>query len=206
MAELYGDIEQVKGMLRPSESASFGGDADARLYALQGAVSLQLEDKTGRVFGGTATATARTVDGRSGYADPVLMLPYPVRSVTTVALIGDYAATLESTDWALWFTDSRGDSHALLRSRSNTWAPKDGVNRIVVTAVWCDTANGGEVPDDVTYAANYCIAELFKAETASPAGFTGPDGATVPVRDPWKHTMVKGVIEKYRVATELFAF
>ena len=206
MGELYGDLDQVKAMLRPTGSASFNADADARLAALRAAVSLAIEQKTNRVFGGNATATTRTIDGRPGYADDVLMLPAPIRSVGAVEIVGDYAETLDADAYLPWSVDANGDAHALLRLRGYLWPMRDGVNRIAVTAVWSDEANGGDVPADITYAANYLIAELFKIEQASPAGFTGPDGATIPIRDPWKQEMVKAAIAKHRAAVELLAF
>jgi hypothetical protein len=194
---LYGDVDQVKKMLRPTEASSFGADADARLTELRKVVSLALEEKTGRVFGGSAVATARTVDGPPAAPSDVLLLPAPVRSVASVAFVGDAPQTLPSTDYVLWNVGRTGDAHALLRIANGWWPARDGVNRIVVTGVWSDEAPGGAVPDDVTYVANYLIAELFKAEQASPAGFTGPDGATVPIRDPWKNELVKTVVGKY---------
>ena len=203
---LYGSIEQVKKMLRPVETATFGADADARLTELRKVISAQIEEETGRVFGGSATATLRTVDGPVAVADDVLLLPTPVRSVTSVAIVGTNPATLPGTDWVLWMPDRRGGYHALLRIANGYWPARNGIDRIAVTAVWGDAETGGDVPDDVTYVANYLIAEHFKIEQASPAGFTGPDGATVPVSDPWKKPIVVKVLRKYGAASRFVGF
>jgi hypothetical protein len=203
---LYGDLEQVKGMLRPSETAGFGGDAEARLAALQEVVSLLIEEKTGRVFGGTATPTARTIEGPRGAPWDILLLPSPIRSVTSVAIVGSDPVTLDAGDYVLWNVSPQGDAFQLRRVANGYWPIRNGVDRIVVTGVWSDTASGGTVPADIDYIANYIIAERFKSEKASPAGFTGPDGATVPVKDPWRDGMVKAVVEKYAGAKRAVTF
>lgn len=210
---LYGDTTQVKKMLRPVETSTFGTDADSRLTELQEVVSLLIEEKTGRVFGGTATATARTIDGPPAGRGVVLALPCPVRSVTSVAIVGAISETLTAYDtgtgdgdYLLWNPGRQGDYHALRRVNGGQWPAGDGLTRITITAVWSDTASGGSVPDDITYMANYIISELFKAEQASPAGFTGPDGATVPIRNPWNQDLVKTTIRKYASARRIVGF
>jgi hypothetical protein len=206
MSELYGDIETAKAMLRPTGSASFNDDAEVRLAALQAFVSQQLEYKTGRIFGGTATPTTRTVQGNMSCPDEILDLPMPVRSVSAVAITGNSPETVADSDYVLWYGDRLGDYHAIRRTYGSLWPWRNGIDAVAVTAVWSDEANGGAVPDDITYAANYLIAELFKSEQASPAGFTGPDGATVPIRDPWKNSTVTSAIEAHRVNTMFLAF
>lgn len=210
---LYGDTAQVKKMLRPVETAAFGADADARLTELQKVVSLLIEEKTGRIFGGAAVAVARTVDGPVAESDDVLLLPSPVRSVSAVAITGNSPATLTAYDpatklgdYLLWMPGRQGDYHALRRVQNGWWPARNGIDRVNVTAVWSDTESGGAVPADVTYVANYLIAELFKAEQASPAGFTGPDGATVPIRNPWTQETVKTVLRKYGGASRIVGF
>lgn len=203
---LYGSIDHVKKMLRPDEAAAFKPDADARLVELRTVVSLQIDEETGYAFGGTATPTERTVDGPIDVADDVLLLPTPVRSVTSVAITGPNAATLPSTDWVVWIPNERGGYHALKRIANGWWPTRNGVDRIAVTAVWGNAEPGGAVPGDITYVANYLIAEHFKIEQASPAGFTGPDGATVPIGDPWKKPIVVKVLRKYGAATRFVGF
>lgn len=210
---LYGSADQVKKMLRPVETSTFGADADSRLTELQEVVSLLIEEKTGRVFGGTATATARTIDGPAAGRGVILSLPCPVRSVTSVEIVGaisdsltEYNTSTGAGEYVLWNPGRQGDYHALRRVNGGQWPARDGLTRITITAVWSDTASGGSVPDDITYMANYVIAELFKAEQASTAGFTGPDGSTVPVRDPWKHPVVVATIKKYASARRIVSF
>jgi hypothetical protein len=210
---LLGDIEAVKSMLRPTDSAEFSTDADARLALLQSAVTLLFDQKIGRSFGGTATPTARTFDAGLDCSDPTLFLPEPARSISAVAIVGTnpqtltlYDPTTKLGDYLPWHVTREGDILAIRIVQNAYWPARTGYDRITVTAVWSDTDNGGGIPDDLNYAANYVISEVFKAEQASPAGFTGPDGATVPVRDPWKNPMVVGTIAKYGGARRIVSF
>jgi hypothetical protein len=203
---IYGDLEQVKAMLRPTDTAAFSSDALARLSLLQSAVSSQIEDRTGCVFGGTSAPITRTIDGASADWTDVLLLPTPIRSVSGIAIVGDAPEAVSAADYVLWNVDRQGNAHAIRRIQNGAWPLANGVDRIEVTGVWSNTEVGGDVPDDVTYVANYLIAEIFKSEQASPAGFTGPDGATVPIRNPWKTELVAGVIRKYGVARQVVSF
>lgn len=202
MAELYGQIEQVKAMLRPDETVTFGSDAESRLGALQVMVSLTIEERTGRVFGGTAADETRVIDGPE-YASDVLLLPVPVRSVTTVAITGADAETLtaynyttNSGDYVLWYADTPNGDYGAIKRFSGTWPCRTGLSRISIAARWADAANGGTVPDDITYAANWLIAEHYKNEQAARSGMTGPDGATIPLRNPWRHPTVLATLRR----------
>jgi hypothetical protein len=71
---------------------------------------------------------------------------------------------------------------------------------VTVTGQWAATDADALVPDDLVYAVDYLVSEHFKIEQASPAGFTGPDGATVPIRNPFKADIWLKVKAKYEVS------
>lgn len=191
---LYGNVEAAKRLLRASDVSAFSADQDARLAALHLAVSALIEHETGRTFGvGPAVAT------RSFHAppSPVLVIDPPVKGVTQVVVNG---VTVDPSFYALAMTDRAGFGYGLRRTDGWSWAGTYA-GEVVVTGTFADLDDGatGEVPEDVTYAANYLIAERFKLEQASPAGFTGPDGAVVPIRNALKDPIVAKTLAHYRV-------
>lgn len=203
---LYGDVDQCKIMLRATEGAELGDDITARLTAIQAAISLQLEEECGRTWGEPVSDTSRLMWATAGSG--ILVLDVPARSITSIRTGGDLAgSTMTGGDVTLAADlSNRFMSHQGLiygiTAASNGWWPywqttSRGRYPVLVTGDFADTDNDADVPADVTYAANVLIVDHFKMETASPAGFTGPDGATVPIRNPWHHPAVKGVIEKY---------
>lgn len=197
---VYVDLTSAKVQLNLSDAVD-GDDADiAYLSEIDTEVSRTFELKTGRIFGGTATATAKTVDGSPSVSD-VLMLPVPVRSVTSVAIVGDLAETLTSADYVLWMpTRDTGDYMALRRIDGGRWPRKSGINRVTITAVWSDTAAGGSVPQEVIDAVTFIAVETFRQRKSSPTGEIGADGFTFRPRNPWNFENVKEAINRYKVA------
>lgn len=209
MAE-YGDVAMVKKMLRPDELSLFGTDLDDRLSAIQQAISLDLEERTGRVFGVTALDVSDL-----HWIGPydVLVLNRPARSVTSIT----YGGTLTGSTMTGGTTVSdlynvirdpqTGFIYAIGSNTGSIWSwyadpPYDltqSLTPVVVTADFIDTDDDTVVPADVTYAANVLILKTYQIENASPAGFTGADGTVAPITDPWKHPSVKAVLNKYTV-------
>ncbi len=207
---LYGDIAHAAKMLRATETWDMGTDVDDRLTAIQAAISLALEHKCGRTWGVVSVDTS-LLHWAGAY--DTLVLRIPARSITsittggtvsgstmtggTVTLAADLVDRFVSTDDGLIY----GISNAIgdVWDYRGEWSTSLGTYRtpVVVTGDFANTDDDATVPADVTYAANILIVELFKQENASPAGFTGPDGSTVPVRDPWKKAAVTDVIERY---------
>lgn len=198
---LYGSVNAVKAMLRADVGSTFNADADARLTALRAAVSAYIEEQTGREFGVIATETVairpgpRTVD--------LLLLPKPVRTISAVTLdpestgtawTGGTALPLTAFDLAMVLED--GTALAMQRTDGGTWPAL-----VVIAANWGDADSVATVPDDITYAANYLIAERFKLEQASPAGQIGPDGSVVPIRNSLKDPLVTATVERWRLAS-----
>ena len=210
---LYGDIATVKKMVRPDEYATFGPDLDDRLTAIQAAISLDLEERTGRVFGVTATDVSE-IHWIGPYDS--LVLNRPARSITSIryggTLTGDTmtgGTTVLAADLYTTIRDPRtGYIYSVASANANVWSwylgdplyTQSGHRTpVVVTADFIDTDDDTDVPADVTYAANILILKTYQIENASPAGFTGADGSTMPISDPWKHPSVKAVISKYTV-------
>lgn len=206
---LYGDIAAVKTMLRPTDGAELGADADARLAALQRLISDLLTHKLGRTFGnGPIDAGARLHwAGQSA----VLTLTTPARSISSVVV----GVVVSGSSWSggatyatdLWTPHAvspiSGLIHALRLLSGGWWGRDDPHGRpatgVVVTADWADQDGDNVVPDDVTETANFLIARLFQMEEANPAGFIGPDGQIAPLRDPWAEERVAALIDRYRL-------
>lgn len=196
---LYGTVAAAKAMLRADGASTFSADQDARLTALQKAVSLYIEQATGRQFG--IVTIEQVAVRRRGQAVYTLMLPKPVRTITAVTLdpvntgtawSGGTALPLSGVERAM--ITVRDEALALVRSDGDVWPMLT-----VVTGNWADSDSDTAVPDDITYVANYLMAERFKLEQASPSGQIGPDGSVVPIRDALRDSMVRETVDKYAI-------
>lgn len=207
---LYGSVDHVLKMLRQDEYSTYGDDLPDRLTMIQAAISMDLEERTGRVFGITATDVSE-IHWLGPYDQ--LVLNRPARSVTSITYGGDVSGsvmtggtTTLAADLYNTITDPKTGFIYAIASNQPVWdwhfgEPSYMTYRrmpVVVTADFIDTDNDANVPADVTYAANILILKTFQIETASPAGFTGPEGV-VPISDPWKHPSVKAVLDKYSI-------
>jgi hypothetical protein len=195
----YADIDAVKRMLQAESGTTWTADNEARLNAIDAAVSLLLEEKTGRTFGTGSTPETITV---YGLGFDRLTLPKPLRSITSVTTGGTWNGSAYASGTLLTTTQyrrgplgMRGEAYVLDRADGSFWPLNEPV---VIVGTWADTDSDGDVPDDVTYAVNYLVAERFKVENAGPAGLIGPDGYVQPIRDAWKDPMVAATIRKYR--------
>lgn len=194
---LYGDLATAKAFLRAQSTSVLDPDADIRLADIQIAVSAALEAKTGRTFGDGPSADETVLIWAA--ASDVLLLPKPARSITSVTVGGTVEGgtfsggqLLDASQWVHWFVDGDGLIHAMRRG-AGWWGA------VQVVADFVDNDDDAEVPADVTAAATFLIAETYKVREASPAGFVGPDGATVPIRNPWNDPTVQAVIRTYAV-------
>ncbi len=200
----YGDVAAIKQMLVKSGTTWDAAD-DARLNRLNDAVSLLLEDKIGRAFG-TGPKLETVIVEAPGVSD-ILVLPKPIRSVSAITIAPTWSGTaftggevVLTTAYRLRYVDVDGLAWAVQALNGTYWS-----GPVLVTGYWADSDDDFLVPADIQYAANYLVAELFKAENAGPAGFSGPDGNVVPVRNPWKAEMVKAVIAKYGAPAAMVA-
>lgn len=202
----YGDLEQVRRLLRPTEGDDLGPDADARLSAIQTALSTLLEYDLGRTFGVPAADTTLTV--WAGPSD-TLLLPRSARAITSVTVGGTVAGgtvtggtALTTAYWAHAFVDPDTGAIGGLRLLSGGWwGDRAFTTPVVVTGDFADSDDDPAIPADLQYAVSWMIAERFKQESASPAGFLGPDGVVAPLRKLFADEFVKPILARYRIAT-----
>jgi len=197
---LYGDLVHVKKMLA-SANADWTGAPTDRLTKIQQAVSAALEQELGRTFGAGQAAGAKAV--RAPGTSDLLVLPEPARSIASVVFGQIWTGSgwtggtaIPASAYRPWPVRADGLILGLTTADGSWWA-----GTYVVTGTWegTDAVAAGDVPADVHQAANLLIAEHYKREEAGPAGFSGPDGSTIPVRDPWKDPLVRRVIARHRV-------
>lgn len=202
----YGSTTTVKQMMRPSEATSYGADIDARLVAIQKAVSRRLDQEMLVTFGAPVTDTTEIVYAGPGSA---LILPVPVRTVTSITTGGTVTAgtvtggtVITSTEYAYDPIDAQGRILGLRLLSGGHWGVADAsgvpLTPVVIVGDFTDTDDDSAVPDDVTYIANLLILRTFQRENTGVAGVSGEDGTFTPPSDPWKDPMVKGVIAYYR--------
>lgn len=193
----YGSLAAVQQLLQATTSDTFDVDQEARITALLDVASALVEDETGRVFGVTP-ATPETLLVSTYQPNRMLFLPKGLRSLTSI----EQAGTWTGTTW------TGGTTVATTDYRLAGQVPTSGVYRAIlavnglwsggytVTGVWEDQQV--DVPDDITYVVNYIAAETWKKESASPAGFQGPDGATVPIRKVMADEIVQRILSRNR--------
>jgi hypothetical protein len=194
---LLGDLNHVRAMLLPHEHSALGPDRERRLEMLQAAVTAMLEQKCGRTWGEDAEEVTVTVYG--GASDQ-LVLPRPMRSISAITVDG---VELEEGTWTPYPVSAEtGHIYGVHRLDGllwgYQWSAHYGTFAATITGHYAEGEDGEEIPADVQYAADYLIAELYKAEAAT-GGVIGPDGAAMELRDPWKSTIVKDVIDRYAV-------
>jgi hypothetical protein len=203
----YGSTDHVKKMLRPNEATAYGADIDARLGAIQKAVSRRLEQELFGTLGATVADTTQIV-----YAGPysTLALPIPARAITSVEVGGTVTGgtvtgglALTSAEWAHDPVDVNGRILGLRLLSGGGWGVANyagtPLTPVKIVGDFVSSDDDAGVPDDVTYAANLLILRTFQRENTGVAGVSGEDGTFTPPSDPWKDPMVKGVIAQYRV-------
>lgn len=205
----YADLDAVRTIanLGPQgESAA----VDARLVALDDALSLIFEEKTGRRWAeGAAVAETRSVALRAN-AGGLVPLPHPgIRSLVgvTVGAIWDGTAwtdgELVPADAVLPVWESDGAYLGLRLGLawpwgSGAWYGGSWTGTALVEAVWAD-APLWPIPADVREALTFLVTEEYKQEIASPESTVGPDGLAVRTRNPWRFERVQGAIERHRL-------
>lgn len=212
---IYGSIEAVKQMLRPEDDSTFGDDEDDRLEAIQQAVSSALEQKLdGRTFGAPVADTTKLV-----YAGPfsTLLLPIPARSITSVTwnptIAGGVITGGEAWASSLWehtLVNRYGEIGGLRLLSGGYWGESNAfgqpITPVKIVGDFVDSDADASVPDEITYAVNFLIAEEFKNQNAGPGGSIGPDGNVIYPRNPWKNTLVVEAMNKYRSANRVMVF
>jgi hypothetical protein len=204
---VYGDLLHVKRMLRPNPALHFDTDVNERLTLLQAAVSAAIEQRLGRTFG--VPAEEESVHLLYGGRSPVLLLPYPARSITSVSVGGRVVdgalvdgTVLDSEQYVAYpISAQTGHIWGLRLLSGAAWGYVDAYNRplapVEITGDFVTTDDDDEVPADLDYAATRLIQLFFQMETASASGYIGPDGQLEAPRDPWSDPLVKSILGKY---------
>jgi hypothetical protein len=177
-----------------------------RLAQLDDEIATLIDLKCGRSFGGTVTAAARVVNLPPSWGNTVLVLPFSVRAITSIVITGDYAETLDPTDYVLTFgTELTGDYHGIRRVDGYAWPANTGRSVLTITGDWSNAASG-DVPDAIVAAATFLVVEEWRLRASSPAGEIGPDGMTVRPRNPWNFEIVKTALAHYGAALSMAGF
>lgn len=212
---LYGSLATVKGMLQPTTTTVWTADQDAQLAGIQASVSGAIEAELGRTFGAPVTDTTQTFAAGD---DGVLVFDRPARAITSVTVGGSVAGGIVSggtpydpSTWAPYPADPvKGLIYGIRLQSGGWWGVSDEAGRpltpVVIVADFADSDDDATVPADVTDLANFLIAETFKSRGASPAGFTGPDGSVVPIRNPWTDPLVTRILDAYRISQRAWTF
>lgn len=201
------DLTKAKLMLELSDAEDADDNDIVLLGEIDDEMSRLFELKTGRVWGGTATPTTKTVDGPAAGWSNILVLPEPVRSVTTVVIVGNASETLASDDWVLWHGTREGDYHAIKRIDGGWFPRRNGLDRVQVTGVWSDTASGSAAPAEIVDAVTFVVQTEFLRRKADPTtGQLGPDGVEITPGDPWTHPTVTEAIKKHAAARPVPVF
>jgi hypothetical protein len=203
----YCDLHIAMHDIGLDESSADDADKIGRLAVLDDEIARLIDIKTGRTFGGTAAAVARVVQLPVSWGNDLLLLPFPIRSVSSVVITGDAAETIASTGYALTFgTELTGDYHAIRRIDGSGWPFNDGRSTLTITGQWSHDAPGGAVPDEIVAAATFLVVEEWRLRESSPAGEIGPDGMTIRPRNPWVFEIVKTAIDHYGAARSMATF
>lgn len=194
---LYGDLLTVKKRLQATEGDAWDASTDAILAETQQWVSALIESETGAVF--TASPASATREVRNVPYGTVIVLP---AGLTSISALVENPTSWDGTAWSGGVTVPAGEYRLSGLNRRGGYGLIRGVARAfggfyLITGVWDDQRTG--VPDDITATANFLIAELWKKQKASPAGFVGSDGSTMPIRDALKESEVVRTFAKYRV-------
>lgn len=203
----YCDLDAAMVQLGLSESDTDHNALIGRLAQVDDEVARMIDLKTGRSFGGSAASVARQVPLPPSPWNRVLSLPFPVRSVTAIALSGPVAETLTSGDWALCMgTELTGDYHAIERIDGGSW-PCRGYGQVcTVTGTWSDQPDGQPVPPEIVAAATRLVIGEWRMAEATPTGDYTADGIGFRAPDAWSDTVVKLAIDRYSVAQSMAGF
>ena len=210
----YGDPEQIAVMLRADATIDLGTDVDSRIDALNVAISLTIDEQTGRTFGDAGTATSELV-----WIGPydTSVLNRPATAITSITYGGTVAGssmtggtTVLAADLIDVIRDVKGRIYAIRAANGFSywwWYDSPSLYQtytrtpVLVTATYDDTADDPDaldgVPEDIRYIVNYMVCERLKVEKAGPGGLIGPTGDIVPVRDVFNDPLVKRVLDKY---------
>src|SRR4029434_1313014 len=125
----YCDLDAAMRQLDLDPANPDDADDITFLAGIDEEISRTIELKTGRKWGGTATPSERTLNHVTSSYGNILLLHTPVRSVTSVAILGDNPETLLATDYKPWMVSGAGDAFALLHT-TGTWPIQNGADQV----------------------------------------------------------------------------
>lgn len=206
----YANEADVLDQLRLEDTS----DEYDRLVRLENGLCDLFDHKIGRSFGVAPVAEMRTIGVYHGGVNidnywgiplsytswfghsPRLVLDVPLRSLTGIETGGTWNGTgwddgtaLAADEYRL--TNGTNQGYYAIDLISGTWS---GVVRI--TGVWGDQDTQA-VPDDVREALTFLTVHEWHQSNGSTAGLIGPDGLTVPTRNPWAFERVKTAIDRH---------
>lgn len=191
----YGSIAAVKELLQATGSDTWDTAATNRMTALLDVVSARIEFETGKRFGvSPLTTQSFVVDAAT--PNRLLFLPLGLRSLASVTQSPSWSGTawtggtlLANTTYRLPGLPTNGVYQTIMNV-GGFWS-----GQFVVAGTWENEET--TVPAGIDYLANYITAEIWKKQGASSAGFQGPDGATVPIRNVFKEQEVIDILKDY---------
>jgi hypothetical protein len=207
----YGDPALIRKMIRAVPSMETDEDVDARIAALNSAVSSALEEACERTWGTPVADTTEIVWVGPG---DTIVLPRPARTITSITYGGTVTgATMTGgtvvDDSELYYpiVDRNGLVYAIRSNTASVWwwnwaylTPSAYYPQtpVAITGDFTSSDNDTTVPEDITYIASYMVVERLKVEKSSTSFGIGPAGEIVPVRDVFNDPLVKKIIDKYR--------
>lgn len=194
---LLGSVEGVKRLVQSVDGDDFTGDQETRLEEVLAAVSSLIETRIGITYGTTPlTVTSRLV--RSLGVTDELWLPEPIVDLDSIVLAEEWTGTtwIGTTALAATYYLARADEYG--RARAVRTVPGYAWSGdYLVTGTWASTQLDTLIPDDLMYVANYVAAEIYKKQSASPAGYAGPDGRVVLFRNALKEPEIVELLDKH---------
>jgi hypothetical protein len=191
----YGSAAAVERLLESSDDDTLTVDELARVNELLPVVSAIIETETGAMFGSNTPETVLV----SAEAGNVLFLPKGIRTVTSIAEGPTWSGTawtggtqLPTTSYYVRALATSGAYRQIVRTDGGWFGD------YAITGLWEDKVV--TVPDDITYAANYAAAEIYKKQKAAPGRFASAGGETVLFRQfPFKDDEIKRILDRWRV-------
>ncbi|MDQ3540841.1 MAG: hypothetical protein M3440_09150 [Chloroflexota bacterium] len=184
----YANEADVLRQLSLDPANADDGAAIEEAVRIENGICANLDSRMGRSFGVPTVETVRI----NGVGQSVLLLPYPMREVQSVAVDG---VPLASDAWEPWFV-LRGEGATALRL-TDLWAIWYG--DIVVTGIPNDAPlSTTPIPVDIQQAATFATIRQIRRYKASPTDVVGPDGQVITLPSPWNDPAVKEAIRAHR--------
>jgi hypothetical protein len=131
-------------------------------------------------------------------SSPCLVLPIPVRTITSVTIDG-----VATTDYRPIYVDLAGRAHGLEATGATVWYGEIVVTGDVGSGAALDGEGTAATPAEIVEAASVIVAGYLRKDRAADGEVSGPEGLTFRPGNPWNDERVKRAIVRYRVAPPL---